>query len=32
MNLGWKRLLPISLANILITAFVVLAIQAWGAH
>lgn len=32
MSLGWKRLLPISLANILITAFVVLAIQAWGAH
>jgi NADH-quinone oxidoreductase subunit H len=32
MSLGWKRLLPVSLANILITAFVVLAIQAWGAH
>jgi NADH-quinone oxidoreductase subunit H len=32
MSLGWKRLLPVSLANILITAVVVLAIQAWGAH
>jgi len=29
MSLGWKRLLPVSLANILITAVVVLAIQAW---
>jgi NADH-quinone oxidoreductase subunit H len=32
MNLGWKRLLPISLANILITAGVMLAFQAYGAH
>jgi NADH-quinone oxidoreductase subunit H len=32
MSLGWKRLLPVSIANILVTAAVVLAIQAWGAH
>ena len=32
MNLGWKRLLPISLANILITAGVMLVVQAAGAH
>ncbi|MDB4970446.1 MAG: hypothetical protein JWN44_6135 [Myxococcales bacterium] len=32
MNLGWKRLLPISIANILITAGVVLAFQAAGSR
>ena len=30
MSLGWKRLLPVSLANILVTAGVVLALEAWG--
>ena len=29
MNLGWKRLLPVSIANILVTAGVVLALMAW---
>jgi NADH-quinone oxidoreductase subunit H len=32
MNLGWKRLLPVSILNILITAGVVLAFQAAGAR
>jgi NADH-quinone oxidoreductase subunit H len=30
MNLGWKRLLPISIANILVTAGVVLVLEAGG--
>ncbi len=29
MNLGWKQLLPLSIANVLITSFVILAVQAW---
>ncbi len=29
MKLGWKRLLPVSIANILVTACVVLALMAW---
>lgn len=31
MKLGWKQLLPLSLANILITAVVILIVQAWRA-
>lgn len=30
MSLGWKRLLPVSILNILVTAGVVLAMEAWG--
>ncbi len=29
MDLGWKKMLPLSIANVLITAFVILAAMAW---
>ena len=30
MRLGWQRLLPISIANVVCTALVILAVQAWS--
>ena len=30
MRLGWQRLLPISIANIVVTALVILLVQSWS--
>jgi NADH-quinone oxidoreductase subunit H len=30
LRLGWQRLLPISIANVVVTALVVLLVQSWG--
>ena len=30
LRLGWQRLLPISIANVVVTALIVLVVQSWG--
>ena len=30
MRLGWQRLLPISIANVVVTALIILIAQSWG--
>jgi NADH-quinone oxidoreductase subunit H len=32
MSFGWKLLLPLSIANVVITAFAILAKSMWGAQ